>query len=117
MAWASYWRASPSVSMRAHRGVQRPRRRVRRQTAQVGLAVTRPQMQRPLNIKNPYTGEPIQLSRRDIWRYRNDRPRFWRVLRERYGVPEPDPARRASDMVFYWDDHDPRRLRAFTPKA
>ena len=69
---------------------------------------------RKLDIKDPRTGEQVQLTYRDMYWYRRDRRRFFRRLRRRLGLPEPSRPLGPSELVFYWDDHIPdRRIRVF----
>ncbi len=72
--------------------------------------------QRLPDIKHPLTGEQLQLSKRDLYWWRKDKAYFYRRLRRKLGLPEPEKLPSRSEFVFYWDDGDPRRMRAFLPK-
>lgn len=70
-----------------------------------------------LDIRDRRTGELVSLNRRDRYWWRHDKKRFYKRLRQRLGLPEPQVQKRLSDgRAFYWDDHEPRRLRAFIPR-
>ncbi len=77
---------------------------------------TNPQANGPL-IRDPYTGELMQFTKRERRLYNNDRKAFFVYLRKKLGIPEPEWVR-TEEMIFYWDDNQPyRRLRAFAVRG